>query len=174
MGKKPERLFGEGQGAMGSTRPQVAALLRVSTLRQVRNHRDSEETIPMRRAAIRRFVASRPGVGTRARIRRRRRVCLVPQQRRAESGIGSVSWSGRSPTTVPVVSSESKARWTSCSDSSLRRRLASRNGKLQHLDTRQGEDAPADRAGSVDRRQATFRLSPPQGWTPKVRRHAVT
>jgi site-specific DNA recombinase len=46
---------------MNSGRIQVAALLRVSTVRQARNHREDEETIPVQRTAIRRFVTSRPG-----------------------------------------------------------------------------------------------------------------
>ena len=39
---------------------RVAALLRVSTARQAQKHRDDEETLPLQREAIRRFVASRP------------------------------------------------------------------------------------------------------------------
>ncbi|MDA8192951.1 MAG: recombinase family protein [Thermaerobacter sp.] len=39
---------------------RIAALLRVSTQRQAKKHRDDEETLPMQREAIRRFVASRP------------------------------------------------------------------------------------------------------------------
>jgi DNA invertase Pin-like site-specific DNA recombinase len=38
---------------------RVAALLRVSTLRQARKHRDDEETLPVQREAIRRFCSSR-------------------------------------------------------------------------------------------------------------------
>jgi len=40
---------------------RVAALLRVSTVRQARNHRDDEETLPVQRESVRRFVASRDG-----------------------------------------------------------------------------------------------------------------
>lgn len=40
---------------------RVAALLRVSTVRQARKHRDDEETLPVQREAIRRFVAARSG-----------------------------------------------------------------------------------------------------------------
>jgi len=40
---------------------RVAALFRVSTARQAHKHRDDEETLPMQRAAVRQFVAARPG-----------------------------------------------------------------------------------------------------------------
>jgi DNA invertase Pin-like site-specific DNA recombinase len=40
---------------------RVAALLRVSTQRQAKKHREGEETLPVQREAIRRFVSSRPG-----------------------------------------------------------------------------------------------------------------
>lgn len=40
---------------------RVAALLRVSTQRQVKKHHENEETLPVQREAIRRFVSSHPG-----------------------------------------------------------------------------------------------------------------
>lgn len=39
---------------------RVASLLRVSTLRQARNHREDEETLPVQRDTIRRFVTAHP------------------------------------------------------------------------------------------------------------------
>lgn len=49
------------RGGMGGTMTRVAALLRVSTVRQAKNHRDDEETLPVQRDSVRRFVASRDG-----------------------------------------------------------------------------------------------------------------
>ena len=40
---------------------RVACLLRVSTLKQARKHKDDEETLPVQREAVRRFVSSRRG-----------------------------------------------------------------------------------------------------------------
>ena len=55
----------------------VAALYRVSTQRQVKKHLDGEETLPMQRQAIRRFIESRPGWH------------IVPECEYAEEGVSA-------------------------------------------------------------------------------------